>query len=249
MKLNHDIQYPSSTHQDQWEKLKQFTDARIALGRADCSIPTQALLEFQLSHAQAKDAVYQDMDVSYLSEQLAQRQLQSVHIQSNAPNKELYLKRPDLGRQLSTPSKDALIKEYAENPKPYDVCIVVGDGLSARAIEANAIPFIAALNEQIQQENLSLAPITIATGSRVALGDEVAEIFKAPMLVMLIGERPCLSSPDSMGIYYTLNAYSGCLDAKRNCISNVRSAGLSIPVAVQRLMALMKNQNSLAFQE
>lgn len=105
MKLNHDIQYPSSTHQDQWEKLKQFTDARIALGRAGCSIPTQALLEFQLSHAQAKDAVYQDMDVSYLSEQLAQRQLQSVHIQSNAPNKELYLKRPDLGRQLSTPSK------------------------------------------------------------------------------------------------------------------------------------------------
>lgn len=249
MKLNHDIQYPSSTHQDQWEKLKQFTDARIALGRAGCSIPTQALLEFQLSHAQAKDAVYQDMDVSYLSEQLAQRQLQSVHIQSNAPNKELYLKRPDLGRQLSTPSKDVLIKEYAENPKPYDVCIVVGDGLSARAIEANAIPFIAALNEQIQQENLSLAPITIATGSRVALGDEVAEIFKAPMLVMLIGERPGLSSPDSMGIYYTLNAYSGCLDAKRNCISNVRSAGLSIPVAVQRLMALMKNQNSLAFQE
>ncbi|WP_378218031.1 ethanolamine ammonia-lyase subunit EutC [Acinetobacter pittii] len=247
MKLNHDIQYPSSTHQDQWEKLKQFTDARIALGRAGCSIPTQALLEFQLSHAQAKDAFYQDMDVSYLSEQLAQRQLQSVHIQSNAPNKELYLKRPDLGRQLSTPSKDALIKEYAENPKPYDVCIVVGDGLSARAIEANAIPFIAALNEQIQQENLSLAPITIATGSRVALGDEVAEIFKAPMLVMLIGERPGLSSPDSMGIYYTLNAYSGCLDAKRNCISNVRSAGLSIPVAVQRLMALMKKSKQLGF--
>lgn len=124
---------------------------------------------------------------------------------------------------------------------------MVGDGLSARAIEANAIPFIAALNEQIQQENLSLAPITIATGSRVALGDEVAEIFKAPMLVMLIGERPGLSSPDSMGIYYTLNAYSGCLDAKRNCISNVRSAGLSIPVAVQRLMALMKKSKQLGF--
>lgn len=93
MKLNHDIHYPSSTHQDQWEKLKQFTDARIALGRAGCSIPTRALLEFQLSHAQAKDAVYQEMDVSYLSEQLAQQQLQNFHIQSNAPNKEIYLKR------------------------------------------------------------------------------------------------------------------------------------------------------------
>lgn len=247
MKLNRDIQYPSSTHQDQWEKLKQFTDARIALGRAGCSIPTRALLEFQLSHAQAKDAVYQEMDVSYLSEQLAQRQLQSLHVQSNAPNKEIYLKRPDLGRQLSNPSKEALIKKYAENTQQYDVCIVVGDGLSARAIEANAIPLITALSEQIQQEKWSLAPITLATGSRVALGDEVAEIFKAPMLVMLIGERPGLSSPDSMGIYYTWNAYSGCLDSKRNCISNVRSAGLSIPVAVQRLMALMKKSKQLGF--
>ncbi|WP_336151118.1 ethanolamine ammonia-lyase subunit EutC [Acinetobacter pittii] len=247
MKLNHDIHYPSSTHQDQWEKLKQFTDARIALGRAGCSIPTRALLEFQLSHAQAKDAVYQEMDVSYLSEQLAQRQLQSLHVQSNASNIEIYLKRPDLGRQLSNSSKEALIKKYAENTQEYDVCIVVGDGLSARAIEANAISFITMLNEQIQQENWSLAPITIATGSRVALGDEVAEIFKASMLVMLIGERPGLSSPDSMGIYYTWNAYSGCLDAKRNCISNVRSAGLSIPVAVQRLIALMKKSKQLGF--
>ncbi|HHP4704049.1 TPA: ethanolamine ammonia-lyase subunit EutC [Acinetobacter baumannii] len=247
MKLNRDIQYPSSTHQDQWEKLKQFTDARITLGRAGCSIPTRALLEFQLSHAQAKDAVYQEMDVSYLSEQLAQQQLQSFHIQSNAPNKEIYLKRPDLGRQLSNPSKDTLIKKYAENPQQYDVCIVVGDGLSARAIEANAIAFIAALSEHIQQENWSLAPIVLATGSRVALGDEVAEIFKASMLVMLIGERPGLSSPDSMGIYYTWNAYSGCLDSKRNCISNVRSAGLSIPVAVQRLMALMRKSKQLGF--
>ncbi|MCG5225613.1 ethanolamine ammonia-lyase subunit EutC [Acinetobacter pittii] len=247
MKLNRDIQYPSSTHQDQWEKLKQFTDARIALGRAGCSIPTRALLEFQLSHAQAKDAVYQEMDVSYLSEQLAQQQLQSFHIQSNAPNKEIYLKRPDLGRQLSTPSKNALMKEYTENPKPYEVCIVIGDGLSARAIEANAIPFITALSEHIQQENWNLTPIALATGSRVALGDEVAEIFKASMLVMLIGERPGLSSPDSMGIYYTWNAYSGCIDAKRNCISNVRSAGLSIPVAVQRLMALMKKSKQLGF--
>ena len=120
------------------------------------------------------------MDVSYLSEQLAQQQLQSFHIQSNAPNKEIYLKRPDLGRQLSNPSKDTLIKKYAENPQQYDVCIVVGDGLSARAIEANAIAFIAALSEHIQQENWSLAPIVLATGSRVALGDEVAEILKHP---------------------------------------------------------------------
>jgi len=245
MKLNRDIQYPSSTHQDEWEKLKQFTDARIALGRAGCSIPTSALLEFQLSHAQAKDAVYKEMDVSCLSEQLQQRQLQSLHIQSNASNKEIYLKRPDLGRQLSNQSRDSLIKEYAKEPQQYDVCIVVGDGLSAQAIEANAIPLIASLSEYIQQENWTLAPIVLATGSRVALGDEVAEIFKTPMLVMLIGERPGLSSPDSMGIYYTWNAHTGCLDSKRNCISNIRPAGLSIPVATQRLMALMKKSKQI----
>ncbi len=99
------------------------------------------------------------MDLPYLSEQLQQKQLQTLHVQSNASNKEIYLKRPDLGRQLSNPSKEALIKEYTDNPKPYDVCIVVGDGLSARAIETNAIVFIAALSEQIQQENWSLAPV------------------------------------------------------------------------------------------
>lgn len=244
MKLDRDIQYPAHLHQDQWEKLKQFTDARIALGRAGCSIPTQALLEFQLSHAQAQDAVYQSLNTAYLTEQLKDHSLQSFHVNSNSEDKETYLKRPDLGRQLSEHSKQILIEQSIDS-QPYDVCIVVGDGLSARAIEANAIPFILSLNKYIQQEGWSLAPIVLATGSRVALGDDVAQIFKASMLVMLIGERPGLSSPDSMGIYYTWHARTGCLDSARNCISNVRPAGLSIPIATQRLMNLMKESKRL----
>lgn len=247
MKLQVDHQFPSPTHQDQWEKLKQFTDARIALGRVGCSIPTKAFLEFQLAHAQARDAVYQSLDVTDLTEQLNKHNLEAVHVQSNAHDKETYLKRPDLGRQLSNSSQQYLQQQYNQNQLNYDLCIVVGDGLSARAIETNAIPFILSLTQEITDQSWQLAPIIIATGSRVALGDQVAEIFQAHMLVMLIGERPGLSSPDSMGIYYTLNASKSSVDANRNCISNIRPDGLSIQIATQRLVNLMKKSKQLGF--
>ena len=123
--------------------------------------------------------------------------------------------------------------------------IILGDGLSARAIEENSLHFIPALIEACKQQGWQVAPLVIARGSRVALGDEVAEILQAKMLVMLIGERPGLSSPDSMGIYYTYNAFKGCHDALRNCISNVRSAGLAYPLAIQRLVALMRKSCEL----
>lgn len=237
--------YQPDHHVDPWEKLKQFTDARIALGRAGCSIPTQAMLEFQLAHAQARDAVYQALDVELLQKACTNMNLASLHVQSQASDKEIYLKRPDLGRLLNGDSKQTLIDYRQNNTDEYDVCIVVGDGLSALAIEENAVAFIQSLNEQIKHEAWTLAPIMIATGSRVALGDQVAEILKAKMLVMLIGERPGLSSPDSMGIYYTWDAKTGYLDSKRNCISNVRPAGLPITVATQRLMNLMRNSKKL----
>ncbi|EPG37398.1 ethanolamine ammonia-lyase subunit EutC [Acinetobacter colistiniresistens] len=244
MKLSKDIQFPAQTHQDQWETLKQFTDARIAIGRTGCSIPTRALLDFQLSHAQAKDAVFQCLNVELLTEQLQQLGLNPIHVQSQAEHKELYLKRPDLGRLLAPQSVQQL-QQTKQHQQGYDVCIVIGDGLSARAIEENALPFIQALIQPFAEQQWSLAPVVIATGSRVALGDEIAEIFQARMLIMLIGERPGLSSPDSMGLYYTLDAYSGCLDSQRNCISNIRPAGLSIPIATQRLLALMHNSKRL----
>lgn len=247
MKLISDETYTNDTHLDQWEKLKQLTDARIAIGRAGCSIPTQAMLEFQLAHAQARDAVYQELDTDALQDRLKSLGLASLVVQSKACDKQEYLKRPDYGRLLNQSSHQTLTDCKDSNSKSYDVCIVIGDGLSALAIEENAVALIESLLSDIQAEDWSLAPIVIATGSRVALGDEVAEILNAKMLVMLIGERPGLSSPDSMGIYYTWNAQSGYLDSKRNCISNVRPAGLSIPIATQRLMNLMRQSKKLGY--
>lgn len=245
MKIAYDIQFQSELKTNAWEQLKQFTDARIALGRAGGSQPTKPLLEFQLAHAQAKDAVLKILDVASLTEKLANLDSDVLYIQSCSENKDCYLKRPDLGRQLSEQSR-ALLQQYQQqHPQGYDVLIVAGDGLSARAIEDNAPAFIAQLQQACIHEGWSLAPLIIATGSRVALGDEVAQILQAKMLVMLIGERPGLSSPDSMGIYYTWNAYKGCHDALRNCISNVRPAGLSSQIAIQRLIALMRKSRQL----
>lgn len=247
MKLYPETVYPATLHDDQWSQLKQFTDARIALGRAGCSIPTKALLNFQLAHAQAKDAVLCSMDVAKLQQQLDQLNINHLHVQSCASNKDHYLTHPDLGRLLSDQSKTDLDIYHQQFPQADDVLIVVGDGLSAMAIETNAIAFISAFQKELATYGWSLAPIVLATGSRVALGDEVAERLKAKMLVMLIGERPGLSSPDSMGIYYTWQAHSGSADSERNCISNIRPAGLSIHIAVQRLLGLMQKSNEVQF--
>lgn len=240
MSLMKDQQYPDVLQEDAWAKLKTFTDARIALGRVGCSVPTTPLLQFQLAHAQAKDAVLQPLDVVGLTAQLQQHHADILHIESCATDKALYLKRPDLGRCLSDASRQYLHDYQKQHPQAKDVVIVVGDGLSARAIEENAPALIQSFLQVFTEQDWSIAPLVIATGSRVALGDEVAEILQADLLVMLIGERPGLSSPDSLGVYYTWQAKQGCHDAMRNCISNVRPAGLSVQVATQRLLALMQ---------
>lgn len=237
LKVYKNQNYSAAPHIDMWEQLKAFTDARIALGRTGCSIPTQHALDFQWAHAQAKDAVYHALDIEGLSNQLQSLGISCITVSSQAETREIYLKRPDLGRLLSESSRSQLSQLELETH--YDVCVVVGDGLSARAIEENALPFIKSLIPLLQEKSWKLAPLVIASQSRVALGDQMAELFQADMLVMLIGERPGLSSPDSMGIYYTWKAHTGSIDAERNCISNIRSAGLNIPTAVQRLIALM----------
>lgn len=238
MKLSVDRQFSADISPNHWQQLKQWTDARIALGRAGASLPTQAQLAFQLAHAQAKDAVLKQLNVAELEKQLKGLQHPIMHIASAAQDKDTYLQRPDLGRELVQESRQALM-QLAVQKQHYDVVFVIADGLSARAIEDNIPSFLPQLMEACQQQSWSIAPIMLATGSRVALGDEVAEILKAQMLVMLIGERPGLSSPDSLGIYYTLDAFKGCQDATRNCISNIRPAGLTYPIATQRLLGLM----------
>lgn len=243
MKLHHDVQYTQHFEKNNWEQLKQFTDARIALGRTGGSLPTRPLLEFQLAHAQAKDAVLKPLDMALLKQQFQQHAIPFIQVESCATDKDTYLKRPDLGRELSASSRELLNAMRSE--QQYDVLLVAGDGLSARAIEDNAVSFIAKMQEACVQQGWSVAPVVVATGSRVALGDEIAQLLQAQMLVMLIGERPGLSSPDSMGIYYTWRAQKGCHDAMRNCISNVRPAGLDEVTAVQRLMALMRKSKQL----
>ncbi|ABM37929.1 ethanolamine ammonia-lyase subunit EutC [Polaromonas naphthalenivorans] len=228
-----------------WETLRQFTDARIALGRAGVSLPTAAHLAFQLAHAQARDAVLVALDVPGLSQSLnavsGKQTCLSLH--SAAADRTVYLQRPDLGRRLDDASRETLEGLKPAGPEPsvrlYDLAFVVVDGLSALAIEQNAAPFLSVLQRRIAAENWSVAPLCIVSQGRVAIGDEVGELLGAKAVVVLIGERPGLSSPDSMGLYLTWMPRVGLLDDSRNCISNVRPAGLRYEEAAYKLHYLL----------
>ncbi|NMM15203.1 MAG: ethanolamine ammonia-lyase subunit EutC [Rhodoferax sp.] len=238
---------PSPAIANPWAILRQFTDARIALGRAGVSLPTAAHLEFQLAHAKARDAVHLALDVAHLANTLnASPQTHGapcLTLHSAAADRSTYLRRPDLGRRLDAASRQALAVlrngEKTQSDHPYDLAFVVVDGLSAVAIEQSAAPFLRVLQRHIAEENWSIAPICIVQQGRVAVGDEVAELLGAKAVVVLIGERPGLSSPDSMGLYLTWMPRVGLLDASRNCISNVRPAGLSYEEAAYKLHHLL----------
>jgi ethanolamine ammonia-lyase small subunit len=220
-----------------WQALRRYTDARIALGRSGVSQPTTAQLAFQLAHAQARDAVHLALDAVRLRHTLM-KELQLTDeppriLHSAASNRQAYLQRPDLGRRLD-PQARALLQAGGR-----DLAIVLADGLSALAIERNALPFLRALLPRIAQEGWTLAPLTIVEQGRVAVGDEVGELLGAKAVLVLIGERPGLSSPDSMGLYLTWAPRVGLTDERRNCISNVRAAGLQHEAAAARLHDLL----------
>ena len=231
-----------------WSALRQFTDARIALGRAGVSLPTTAHLDFQLAHAQARDAVHLALDAATLAHTLdaalPNPAAPSLILHSAAAERSVYLQRPDLGRKLDAASRERLSRlprptDVLPSDRPYDLAFVVVDGLSALAIEQNAVPFLTRLQERIAPEHWSIAPVCIVKQGRVAIGDEVAELLGAKAVVVLIGERPGLSSPDSMGLYLTWMPRAGLTDANRNCISNVRPAGLQYEDAVYKLHYLL----------
>lgn len=235
-----DMDKPPFDPHNPWLELRRLTPARIALGRTGTSMPTRAQLDFQYAHAQARDAVHLPFDHVALSAQLAERGRQSILLHSAAIDRNSYLQRPDLGRKLSAASAQAL-REYASaNPGGVDLAIVVADGLSALAVHRHTLPFLARLEEQIGAEHWSVAPIILVEQGRVAVADEVGELLGAKMTVILIGERPGLSSPDSLGLYFTYNPKVGLTDAYRNCISNVRLEGLSYGMATHRLLYLMR---------
>jgi ethanolamine ammonia-lyase small subunit len=216
-----------------WETLKQYTAARIALGRAGAGLPTDEYLQFKLSHAQAKDAVWQPFDRMLIAEALRQEEVNTLFVESSAGSRQEYLTRPDLGRKLSARSAEAL--SQAALP-PADLLIVVADGLSSIAMHTHAVPFIRSFLPYVADLGKTLYPVVIAERSRVALGDEIGHILGAQLIVMLIGERPGLSSPDSMGIYLTWKpAGANCPDSERNCISNVRPQGLTYDKAAFKL--------------
>lgn len=221
-----------------WRDLRQFTDARIALGRAGSSIPTSALLAFQMDHANARDAVHIPLDREKLSAELP-REYGQLSLHSQAINRESYLQRPDLGRRLAKESVERLQAYKAENQEPVTVALVVVDGLSSTAVQQQAAKMTKLLCQKFAARQDALAPICLVEQGRVAIGDEIGELLGVDCLVLMIGERPGLSSPDSLGIYYTFKPKVGLQDSNRNCISNIRPRGLPFEEACDKLLWLI----------
>jgi ethanolamine ammonia-lyase small subunit len=217
-----------STPPTLWRDLRRFTPARVALGRVGNGLPTAAHLEFQAAHAAARDAVHAELNVEQLAADLAAAGLSSTTIHSACPDRRTYLLRPDLGRRLAE-------GESARLSRTPGIAFVVADGLSATAVQRHAAPLLA----QVMPALGATGPVVIARQGRVALGDEIGAALGADAVAVLIGERPGLSTPDSLGLYLTWQPRPGRTDAERNCISNIRPEGLPIPEAAAKLLWLI----------
>lgn len=226
---------------DPWQALRRFTAARIALGHAGVSLPTARHLEFQLAHARARDTVHASLDADGLESALYGSGLDVVRLRSAAPDRYTYLQRPDLGRRLDAPSRQRLLElQGSEADARFDVAFIVADGLSAQAVARHAAPLLGRVLPNLAEEGRTVAPVAVVLQGRVAIGDEVGELLGARLAVVLIGERPGLSSPDSLGVYLTWSPRVGRTDAERNCISNVRPEGLGYDEAALRLTWLLQ---------
>lgn len=221
-----------------WQKLKEFTDARIGLGRAGSAIPTKRLLEFQMDHANARDAVHIPLDLDKLLDGLPSKYGHLI-LESRAVDRATYLQRPDYGRSLSDNSVSSLNNYRESQTDKFKAAIVIVDGLSSTAVQAHAGAMTETLCNLMEDKGYSMAPICIVQQGRVAIGDEIGEILGVDLLILMVGERPGLSSPDSLGIYYTFKPALGLQDSARNCISNIRPAGLSFQEAADKLIWLI----------
>jgi len=218
---------------DPW---RATTPARIALGRAGSGMPTNEVLRFGWAHAMARDAIHAALDVPALANTLQAQGWETLQVHSRAGDRTYYLRRPDLGRQLA-PEDSSRLRSLGGTPK--ELCIVIGDGLSSIAVERHAAPLLAELRP-ILPAGLTLTPVVIASQARVALADEIAEDLGARLSIIMIGERPGLSSPDSLGVYITHAPRRGRHDAERNCISNIRPEGLGYAAAAFKLAWLIR---------
>ncbi|HLO81048.1 MAG TPA: ethanolamine ammonia-lyase subunit EutC [Chitinophagaceae bacterium] len=221
-------------NKDPWVGLRKYTNARIALGRAGVSVPTSESLQFSMAHAFARDAVYDRLQVA-----ACRLQIERLHpclvLHSRVVDREQYLLRPDLGRRLN----DESLEELRTLTGSYDVCINLADGLSATAVNNHAVPLLQLLIPRMKDAGWSLSPVCIIEQGRVAISDETGAVLNAKLSLILIGERPGLSSPDSLGAYLTYGPAIGNTDERRNCISNINANGLSYEAAADKIMYLV----------
>jgi len=226
---------PTKPPDDPWPRLRRFTAARIGLPRSGASLATAPLLEFRLAHARARDAVHAPLDEAKLATDLATLGLPVLTIASAAADQQQFLMRPDLGRRLA----EGAAAQLAAHTATYDVVFVISDGLSATAVQAHASPLLAQVLPRLTAQGWRIAPLVIVRHGRVAIGDAVASALGAQIAVALIGERPGLSAPDSMGAYLTFAPTARTTDAERNCISNIRPEGLGYGDAAATLVQLL----------
>ena len=219
---------------DNWHILKKYTNARIALGRSGSSLPTNKVLEFRMAHAMAKDAINTELDLLNLVEDIKKLGLNSILLQSQITNDIDYLKNPNMGRLLNEMSLKKLEDCLEKN---NTLSIIIADGLSAEAVNIHAIKLIEQLIPKLKFKNIS--PIIVVKYARVAISDEIGEMLNSNIALILIGERPGLSSPTSMGAYITCNPKKGNTDEKRNCISNIQTEGLSYEFAAMKIAYLI----------
>jgi len=218
-----------------WTALRRLTAARIGLARSGASLATRPLLDFKLAHAQARDAVHEPLDGGRLAADTADFGLPVLEVASAAPDRLRYLMRPDLGRCL-TPETEAALTSHASR---FDVAIVIADGLSARAVQAHAAPVLAKLLPALRLASWRVAPLVIVRHGRVAIADRIATLLGADCTAVLIGERPGLTAPDSMGAYLTWRPGPQTTDAERNCVSNIRPGGIDYGDAVVKLLQML----------
>ena len=221
-----------------WVDLRRLTPARIGLRRSGASLATEPLLDLQLARARARDAVHEPLHESRLIAELTGLGLPVLSVASAAKDRQHYLMRPDLGRRLA-PSAELTFAQH-ENNNDYDVALVVTDGLSARATQMHAEPVLAGMLPALRAEDWRIAPLVVVRQGRVAIGDAIANALRAHCVVVLIGERPGLSAPDSMGAYLTWQPGPQTTDADRNCISNVRPEGIGYADAAFKLAYMLR---------
>ena len=226
----------NSKDEGMWARLRRLTAARIGLPRTGASLTTGPLLDFQLAHARARDAVWEALDETKLGNSLARFGLAVLTVSSAASDRQHYLMRPDLGRRLP-PDAVLTLEPRANN---YDVVFVIAGGLSARAVQRHASPVLDGALKGLRDEGWRIAPLVVVRNGRVGVGDEIAAVLHATCAVVLVGERPGLSAPDSMGAYLTWEPHAGTTDADRNCISNIRPDGIGYADAAYKILHLLR---------